>query len=183
MTVRHFPPFLENLSEWQEDIFLLFVKTCQNDIRTFSFFFWKLVRMTVGHFPPFFENLSEWQWDIFLLFWKTCQNEGRTFSSFLWKNVRSLYWQVFIKRRKTSHSHSDKICKKGGKWPTVILTNFGKKVENVLLPSDKISQKGGKYPTVIFTRFHKNEENVPLSLWQVLEKRRKMSYCHSDKFS
>ena len=49
--------------------------------------------------------------------------------------------------------------------------------------SCKISQKGGKCPTVILTRFHKKEENVPLSFWQVFNKRRKMSHCHSEKFS
>ena len=54
--IGHFPPFCENLSESLLDIFLLFVKTCQNDRGTFSSFLRKLVRLTVKHFPPFCET-------------------------------------------------------------------------------------------------------------------------------
>ena len=60
---------------------------------------------------------------------------------------------IFQKRRKVAHSHFDKFSKKGGKCPTVILTNF-----------------------------HKEEENVPKTFSPILEKRRKMSYHHSDMF-
>ena len=102
MSMGHFPPFCENLSKWQWDFFLLFVKTCQNHCGTFSSFLWKLVRMTkghfppflnlvkmtVGHFPPFCEILSESLWDIFLLFVKFCKNVNGTFSSFLWSFAR-----------------------------------------------------------------------------------------------
>ena len=77
-----------------------------------------------------------------------------------------------------SHRHSDKFSKKGGKCPTVILTGFYKKEENVPLSfqqvftkrrkmshrhSDKFLKKGGKCPTVILTSFQKKEENVLLT--------------------
>jgi hypothetical protein len=48
---------------------------------------------------------------------------------------------------------------------------------------DKFSKKGGKCPTVILTSFHKKEENVHRSFMQVFNNRRKMSFCHFDKFS
>ena len=197
MTVGHFPPFCEILSESLWDIFLLFVKTYQNDSGTFSFFLWNfvtisIVRMAGGHFPPFCENLSEWQLEIFLLLVKTFQNDSGTFSSIFGKPVRKFHkkeenvplsvWQFFTKRRKMSHCHSDKFSKKGGKCPTITLTSFHKKEENVL-PSlwqvftkrrkmshrhyDKFSKKGGKCPTIILTSFHKKEENVLSSFWQV----------------
>jgi hypothetical protein len=89
-----------------------------------------------------------------------------------------------------SHRHSDKFLKKGGKYPTVILTSVQKKEENVPSSfcqvftkwrkmshsqSDIVLQKGGKCPTVILTIFHKMEENVLQSFRQVFTKRREMS--------
>ena len=65
MTGGHFPPFCENMSEWQSDIILLFLKTCQNDSWTFSSFFGKPVRMKGGHFPPFCEKMSDHYTDKF----------------------------------------------------------------------------------------------------------------------
>ena len=49
--------------------------------------------------------------------------------------------------------------------------------------SDKFSKKGGKCPTVILTGFYKKEENVPLSFQQVFTKRRKMFHPYSVKVS
>ena len=165
MTVGYFPPFCEILSDGS---------------RTFSTFFPKFVRITVGHFPPFLQILSEWLWDVFLLFMKTCQYNDLTFFHKKEENVLPSFWQVFQKRRKMSHCHSDKFSKKGGKCPTVILTSFQKKKENVRMSfwhvftkrrkmsschSDRFSKKGGKCLTVILTSFHKKEENVFPSFW------------------
>ena len=47
----------------------------------------------------------------------------------------------------------------------------------------KSSKKGGKCPTVILTDFQKREENVRLSSLQIFKNGRKMSYCHHCKFS
>ena len=41
----------------------------------------------------------------------------------------------------------------------------------------------GKCPTVILANFQKQEENVRLSSWQIFKNGRKMSNCHSGKFS
>jgi hypothetical protein len=68
--------------------------------------------------------------------------------------VQLSFWQVFKKRRKMSHGHSDKLSQKGGKYLTVILTTFHK--------------KGGKCHMVILTNHHK---------------RRKVSHGHFAKFS
>ena len=178
MTVGHFPPFFKNLSEWRWDIFLLFVKTCHNVHGTISSFLWKLVRMYMGHFPPFL---------------KISQNDQGTFSSFLWnflkgfpkkeENVPLSFWQVFTKRRKMSHLHSDKFSKKGGKCLTVIPTHFYKKEENVLLSfqqvftkrrkmlhnnSDKFSKKGGgKCPYFLLPSFRYGRKIFLKALWEI----------------
>ena len=157
MSIGHFPPFFWKFSEYPRDIFLLFLKICQNDSKTFSSFFFKI-----------------------------CKNGHRTFTSFLWNFVKMSIWNsekfskkrgkcltviltCFQKRRKISHCHSDKFSKTGGKCPTVILTCFQKKEENV--------------PPSFWRVFEKQEENVRLSFWHVFTKRRKMSHRHSDKFS
>ena len=47
------------------------------------------------------------------------------------ENVHRLFLQVFNNRRKMSLGHSHKFSQKGGKCPTIILTSFHKKEENV----------------------------------------------------
>ena len=181
MTVGHFPPFFQTLSEWQWDIFLLFSKTCQNEGGIFSSILWKLDRMTVGHFPPFCENLSEWRWEIFLLFVKTCQNGSQTLSSFYWKLVRMMVrhfppfrenlseWQldIFLLFVKTCQNDSGTFSSFVWKFVGMTVGHFPpfweKRRKISLCHSHKFLKKGGKCPTVIRTSFQKKEENVLLT--------------------
>ena len=166
-----------------------------------------------------YQQCIRWQCYIFWHFWQVFTKR--------WKMSHSLSDKFSQKRRKMFHSHSDiffeirrkrsqclmhlwkkeekaqqpfwQVFKiKGGKCPTVILTNFHKKEENVLLSfwcvfkesmklsdchSETCLKKGEKCPTIILTSFHKKEENVQWTFWQNFKKRRKMSWNHSDKFS
>ena len=112
-----------------------------------------------------------------------------------------------------SDRHPGKFSKTGGKCLTVILANFQKQEENVLLSSwqifkngrkmsdphpvklskngrkmsdrhpGKFSKTGGKCPTVILANFQKREENIRLSSWQIFKNGRKMSDFYPGKSS
>jgi hypothetical protein len=140
MTVGHFPPIFENLPGWHSDIFLPFLKICQNDYGTISshfmkicqddswtFFshFWKFARMTVGHFPPVFENLTGWRWDILLPFLKVCQNDSQTFSSHFWKFDRTqTFSSHFWKFTRMTMGHFPPVLKNLPEWRSDIFLLF-----------------------------------------------------------
>jgi hypothetical protein len=99
-----------------------------------------------------------------------------------------------------SFGHSDKLSKKGRKRPTIILTNFRKKMERRKMShrqsdmfskrrkmshshSDKFSKKGRKCPLVIQTSFQKRRTVSIGHSDHHPEMGGFCPYCHSDPFS
>ena len=135
------------------DILEQFHKKEENVPRSFWLIFKKRRKLSHGHYDKFLQKGGKCPRVILTRFHKKEENVPLSFWQDLKKeeNVPLSFWQVFTKRRKMSHSDSDKF-----------------------------SQKGGKSPTVILTSFHKKEENVPWTFLKNFTKRRKMSLGHSD---
>ena len=117
ITKGHFTPFCEIMSECPFDIFLLFVKTCENDLGTFSSCYWKPAGITYGHFPSFLIS-GQTTYGHFPPFLKICQNDLGTFSSILWNFVRM------------TGGHFPPFCENLSEWQWDIFLLFMKTCQN-----------------------------------------------------
>ena len=82
--------------------------------------------MSHGHYDKFLQKGGKCPRVILTRFHKKEENVPLSFWQDLKKeeNVPLSFWQVSTKRRKKSHSDSDKFSQKEGKCPTVILFPF-----------------------------------------------------------
>ena len=186
MTARLFPPVFENLPGCQSDIFLPFLKICQDDKMggkcptvTLANFQKKGRKVSDSHHGKFSKMGGKCPTVILAnfqkLFLKFCQDDSRTFSSHFWKSARMTVghyppvfenlqgWQsdIFLLFLKICQDDSQTLSSRFWKFARMTVGHFPPVFENCQFDSQTISSHFWKFARMTVRHFPPVFENLP----------------------